>query len=377
MFETYYEPGYPQNSLLRLGYDEDDDRFAQFLVGQEHVVVAARKHWLLLVRPVCGLIAAIFGVLFIAIGFPATLSALKIAALLWFLVLIGFAAWKFKQWQNEWFVATNRRVFVIHGVFSSNLSTMGLAKVTDFQHKRSWLGKKIGYGTLVLENAGQDQGMHEVTNLPYPMLIYKALGAELFKEKHIIAFDPRGHQLRNVKNLMRRVQAVLLRRDRVAQTAHPVMAEGRVIHYGDPDYDLACASIGEAEIQRPDPDTMPMPTVAPENKPQTVDVTETRKESELAAAGASGQRNSSESSAQSSQQYLKPGEYISQSEEKGNLEQVIYYKTPDARSKSSKSSQANKARGTSPSKSGGTPRGGGNRSSGGGSRGGGGGARGR
>jgi hypothetical protein len=49
---------------------------------------------------------------------------------------------------------------------------MPLTKVTDMSFQRNFQGQVLGYGTFILESAGQDQAFRIVDHLPYPEQLY-------------------------------------------------------------------------------------------------------------------------------------------------------------------------------------------------------------
>ena len=57
---------------------------------------------------------------------------------------------------------------------------MPLTKVTDMSYNRSPLGRLLGYGTFVMESAGQDQALHTVGWVADPDRTYRAMCAEIF-----------------------------------------------------------------------------------------------------------------------------------------------------------------------------------------------------
>jgi hypothetical protein len=57
---------------------------------------------------------------------------------------------------------------------------MPLVKVTDMSYNRSPLGRLLGYGTFVMESAGQDQALRRVEWVPQPDQTYRAICAEIF-----------------------------------------------------------------------------------------------------------------------------------------------------------------------------------------------------
>jgi len=57
---------------------------------------------------------------------------------------------------------------------------MPLTKVTDMSYNRSPLGRLLGYGTFVMESAGQDQALRTVGWVADPDHTYRVICAEIF-----------------------------------------------------------------------------------------------------------------------------------------------------------------------------------------------------
>ena len=57
---------------------------------------------------------------------------------------------------------------------------MPLTKVTDMTYERSILGRLLGYGTFVLESAGQDQALSRIDHVPNSDENYRKIIAEIF-----------------------------------------------------------------------------------------------------------------------------------------------------------------------------------------------------
>src|SRR5665647_3116855 len=106
----------------------------------------------------------------------------SVANLLWWawFVLIARAIWKILEWRHDWFVATDKRLILTYGLITQKVAMMPLAKVTDMSYNRSPLGRILGYGTFVMESAGQDQALHRVEWVPSPDQTYRAICAEIF-----------------------------------------------------------------------------------------------------------------------------------------------------------------------------------------------------
>ena len=57
---------------------------------------------------------------------------------------------------------------------------MPLTKVTDLTYERSPLGRLLGYGTFIMESAGQDQALSRVDYLRSPDRLYQRLSQQMF-----------------------------------------------------------------------------------------------------------------------------------------------------------------------------------------------------
>jgi hypothetical protein len=66
------------------------------------------------------------------------------------------------------------------GVLTRKIAMIPLGKVTDMSYVRPPVGQLLGYGSFVLESAGQDQAFREVEYVPHPDLLYRRISEELF-----------------------------------------------------------------------------------------------------------------------------------------------------------------------------------------------------
>ncbi|HEX5859843.1 MAG TPA: PH domain-containing protein, partial [Microbacterium sp.] len=72
------------------------------------------------------------------------------------------------------------------------VAMMPLLKVTDMTYDRSLLGRIVGYGTFVLESAGQGQALSVITHVPDADTHYRAICTQLFGPNSQIRFAPGG-----------------------------------------------------------------------------------------------------------------------------------------------------------------------------------------
>ena len=87
------------------------------------------------------------------------------------------------DWAVDYFVVTSHRFILTSGLFNRKVAMMPLVKVTDMTFQRSFLGRILGYGTFILESAGQDQALSTVDYIPYPEQLYLRGCADLSRQR--------------------------------------------------------------------------------------------------------------------------------------------------------------------------------------------------
>ena len=153
----------------------------RILLPNERRVITVRLHPAILIRPV----AETLGGLAVA-GLLSTLlhldsSVLLVIWLLW-LVLVIQLLYRIYEWLEDYFVVTSARLLLAKGVFRKTVNMMPLTKVTDMRFERSPAGRLFGYGTFVVESAGQDQSLRTIEHLPYPEQLYLEVCGLIFKD---------------------------------------------------------------------------------------------------------------------------------------------------------------------------------------------------
>jgi uncharacterized membrane protein YdbT with pleckstrin-like domain len=105
--------------------------------------------------------------------------------LTFYLALVAVARFTINTilWWIERIVITDKRVMLAQGIITHKVGMMPLGKVTDLTFQRSFGGRILGYGTLVVESAGQIQALNRIDFMPRPEEIYEALSELVFGEK--------------------------------------------------------------------------------------------------------------------------------------------------------------------------------------------------
>jgi uncharacterized membrane protein YdbT with pleckstrin-like domain len=155
----------------------------KYLLPHEQQVITVRKHPAVLLAPVVwaggGLILAVV----LSDTFLKDQRTLFLLVwLAWGLVFLRFL-WQAFNWAVDYFIVTSHRFILTSGVFNRKVAMMPLAKVTDMTFQRSFLGRVFGYGTFILESAGQDQALSKVDFIPYPEQLYLEVCDLLFPSK--------------------------------------------------------------------------------------------------------------------------------------------------------------------------------------------------
>jgi hypothetical protein len=152
----------------------------RYMVPGERVLTATHQHWSQLAEPVATTTA---GLLLAAwLDTSLTREDAFLTNVLWWgwFILVGRMLWLFLERQHTWFVSTDKRLLLSYGLLNQKVAMMPMAKVTDMSYNRSILGRLFGYGTFVLESAGQEQALREITLVPRPDYIYRTICAVMF-----------------------------------------------------------------------------------------------------------------------------------------------------------------------------------------------------
>jgi membrane protein YdbS with pleckstrin-like domain len=151
------------------------------LLPHERRVITVRFHPAILIRPV----AEALGGLAVA-GLISTITHLDRTVLLviWlvWLILVIRLLFRIYEWLEDYFVVTSKRLLLATGVFRKTVNMMPLTKVTDMRFERSPAGRLFGFGTFIVESAGQEQALHTINHLPYPEQLYIEVCGLIFGE---------------------------------------------------------------------------------------------------------------------------------------------------------------------------------------------------
>jgi uncharacterized membrane protein YdbT with pleckstrin-like domain len=155
----------------------------KYLLPNEHQVITVRKHPAVLIRPIIFLVVGLI-VAAVLTGFAGRHSGWALL-IIWLLfgAVLAYMIYQALEWWVSYFVVTSQRMLQTGGLITRKVAMMPLVKVTDMSFQRSFQGRLLGYGTFILESAGQDQALRVVDHLPYPEQLYLEVCMLIFPGK--------------------------------------------------------------------------------------------------------------------------------------------------------------------------------------------------
>ena len=151
----------------------------RYLTTAEKIVFRTRLHWIRIAGPWLQFFLALLLLGVLDNKLPPDTRVRDVLVVLLLLVLAR-ALWRTFEWYREWFVGTDRRLMLTLGIITRKVAMIPLSKVTDMRYDRPPVGQILGYGSFILESAGQDQAFREVEYVPHPDLLYRRISEELF-----------------------------------------------------------------------------------------------------------------------------------------------------------------------------------------------------
>ncbi|WP_252975229.1 PH domain-containing protein [Janibacter melonis] len=152
----------------------------RYLLPGETPVAEIRHHAIVLLKPALAVVGAtaVAGWLDVSTSDSGS-RVLSFVWLVWLAVVL-WALWQWVEWRHTRVVATDKRVVLFEGWINHKVSMMPLKKVTDMGYERSLVGRLLGYGTFILESAGQDQALSRIAFVPDPDENYRAICSVVF-----------------------------------------------------------------------------------------------------------------------------------------------------------------------------------------------------
>ena len=154
----------------------------EYLLPTERRVIRVRQHWATMAKDL--ILTALFLLAMVVLRTYLPSGAV-VDNLTFYLALAAVLRFTLKVilWWIERIVITDKRVMLAQGIITHKVGMMPLSKVTDLTFERTLDGRMLGYGTIVVESAGQIQALNRIEYVPRPEEIYEALSELIFGEK--------------------------------------------------------------------------------------------------------------------------------------------------------------------------------------------------
>ncbi|GAA0538116.1 membrane protein [Saccharopolyspora subtropica] len=156
----------------------------EYLLDTERRVIRVRRHWAVLVWDLFEAVGLLVGLVLVSYLVPPG-NGWLVQNVLWYAglaVLVRFA-YQVLDWYVERIVVTDKRFLITSGIFTTNVAMMPITKVTDLTFARTLMGRILGYGTLVVESAGQIQALNRIEYVPSPDEVEDAISGLVFGDK--------------------------------------------------------------------------------------------------------------------------------------------------------------------------------------------------
>ncbi len=154
----------------------------EYLLPTERRVIRVRQHWAVMVKHLLSTAVFLLVLVLAQAYLPQSVVVDNIAFYLGLVAVLRFTMLTI-MWWIERIVITDKRVMLAQGIITHNVGMMPLSKVTDLTFQRSLGGRILGYGTLIVESAGQIQALNKISYMPRPEEVYEALSELVFGEK--------------------------------------------------------------------------------------------------------------------------------------------------------------------------------------------------
>ncbi|CAN5684949.1 hypothetical protein BH18ACT15_BH18ACT15_02100 [soil metagenome] len=147
----------------------------RYLARGESVVLVVRRHYMVLWKPSLVTCIVVLGSLAVGSAADPRSASDPVDTVVGVAVLL-FVAWFMYcllAWRVDRIYVTDHRLFEVSGVFTRNVASMPLSKMTDMTYRQTFLGWLLGYGEMIVETAGQDQALSHIKHVPQPRDFYK------------------------------------------------------------------------------------------------------------------------------------------------------------------------------------------------------------
>jgi uncharacterized MAPEG superfamily protein len=155
----------------------------EYLLESERRVIRVRLHWASLAWDTFEAVALLAICVMVSYLLPP--AGWLIQNVLWYAALFVVLRYAYVvlAWWVQRLVVTDKRILMTTGVFTTKALMMPISKLTDLTYERTVNGRMLGYGTLIVESAGQIQALNKIEYLPRAEQVFDAISELAFGDK--------------------------------------------------------------------------------------------------------------------------------------------------------------------------------------------------
>lgn len=163
------------------GGPEPESVVERYFLPSEAIAENVRLHWSVIIEPFVSALLSLIAAFYIVGQLKDRTGAFDDFLILAAFGMVGRLVYRVLEWDFDRFIVTNRRIALVTGlIWSRQVAMMPLERVTDMTYSQSVPGRIFGWGTFVVESAGQDQALRTVNRIPSPDDLYRTIMSLLF-----------------------------------------------------------------------------------------------------------------------------------------------------------------------------------------------------
>lgn len=128
---------------------------ANHLLSNEKIFARTHLHWIVFIFPLAWLL--LYFVMYHLDVYIKTLIVPQILFLIPLVLFIGDSVRTYIRYKTTEFAVTNKRLVIKIGFFRCITSEFFLQKIENIQMQQTFVGKFLGYGTLIVHGTGGTQ----------------------------------------------------------------------------------------------------------------------------------------------------------------------------------------------------------------------------
>lgn len=160
--------------------DEMPELIKRKLAYTETELLGGQLHQAVMYEPILTALGGLIAVILVVPLLPEDSTAFVAILMLGFLALFFRLIGKWLEWTFSLYFFSSYRIIYIHGIVTRKIAMLPLGKVTDMGYDRDPLGQALGYGTFIIESAGQEQALRTLNFVPEPDNSYRQIVDWLF-----------------------------------------------------------------------------------------------------------------------------------------------------------------------------------------------------